>query len=336
MKKVKQYERLEEGCLKLTLSSKKEFDAYMLEVLNQYAQALPCRMKQRSSATFLYDIQEKISLPVLLRLNVFAQRDAFVFLYQLFEAINACEKELPLFAPPDCVFYELGSEKFSFVILPIHEHTYENDWSVFLREVLAMMQMPKDSLYGWLCALGMKESLTPLEIMTQLRQWQCDHRLFAQLCTAWNGWRTRKERWQENDRRLMEERQRIRFAQRANQMESTAMSAANASSSDTVVLFPTAGNGCLKDEKGQRFPLKEQTAIGRSEQCDIVLSSPTISLHHACIQKDSGGCYLRDLGSSNGTRINGKKLDKGKAVRLQNQDVLLFADVSFIYEEQSG
>ena len=80
MKKVKQYEVLEEGCLKLTLASKKEFDNYMFELLNRHPQALPCRMKQRSSVTFLYDIGEKISLPVLLRLYEFEERDAYAFL----------------------------------------------------------------------------------------------------------------------------------------------------------------------------------------------------------------------------------------------------------------
>ena len=194
MKKVKQYEVLEEGCLKLTLSSKKEFDSYMLEVLNRYSQALPCRMKQRSSITFFYDIGEQLSLPVLLRLNEFEERDAYTFLSQLFDSIIACEKELPLFASIDCIFYELDKEAFSFVILPIHDHSYDNDWVAFLKELLKAMRFPKDSLYGCLCALCMKEGLTPLGIADQLRQWKSDHRLLTRLRMAWIRWREQKER----------------------------------------------------------------------------------------------------------------------------------------------
>lgn len=335
MKKVKQYEVLEEGCLKLTLSSKKEFDSYMLEVLNRYSQALPCRMKQRSSITFFYDIGEQLSLPVLLRLNEFEERDAYTFLSQLFDSIIACEKELPLFASIDCIFYELDKEAFSFVILPIHDHSYDNDWVAFLKELLKAMRFPKDSLYGCLCALCMKEGLTPLGIADQLRQWKSDHRLLTRLRMAWIRWREQKERMQSNDRNLQEERQRIRFAQRANQMESTEIHS-SAAANDTVVLFPAAGKGCLKDELGHCFSLREETRIGRSEQCDIVLAHPTVSLHHACIKKDQSGCYIIDQGSSNGTRLNGKKLKQGKSVHLHDQDVILFADVAMVYAEQGA
>ncbi len=336
MKKVKQYEVLEEGCLKLTLASKKEFDNYMFELLNRHPQALPCRMKQRSSVTFLYDIGEKISLPVLLRLYEFEERDAYAFLCQLFRAIASCSGELPLFAPPDCIFYELNSESFLFVILPIHEHSYENDWTSFLTEVIAAMHLPKDSLYGCLCDLCTNTSLSPRQIVEQLRQWQKDHRFRERLRAAWRSWRTQKERWQENDQRLREECQRIRFAQRANQMENAQMEEPSSPSSDTVVLFPAMANGCLKDDAGHRYPLQEQTQIGRSNQCNIVLAHETISLHHACIKKDQNGRYLSDLGSSNGTRINGKSIAKGEAVRLHDQDVITFADYALVYEEQSG
>lgn len=308
MKKVKQYELLEEGCLKLTLSSKKEFDSYMLEVMSRYAQALPCRMKQRSSVTFFYDSGEKLSLPVLLRLVEFDERDAHTFLCQLFEAIVRSSEELPLFAPLDCVFYELDSELFSFVILPIHEHCYENDWGQFLREIVARMQLPKEALYGCLCDLCTIPSLSPQQIVKALRQWQKEHGIIERWRLTWRRWRGRKERRKENDQRLWEERRRMRFVQRANQMEDVPVNDIPTVSSDTVVLFPGVSEGCLKDEAGHCYPLREQTAIGRSEQCDIVLSHQTVSLHHACIKKDHNGRYVSDLGSSNGTRLKGKLL----------------------------
>jgi pSer/pThr/pTyr-binding forkhead associated (FHA) protein len=50
--------------------------------------------------------------------------------------------------------------------------------------------------------------------------------------------------------------------------------------------------------------------IGRAEDCDLVVSDRTVSRHHASlIHYDEGGWVIRDLGSKNGTRVNGVRVD---------------------------
>ncbi len=57
------------------------------------------------------------------------------------------------------------------------------------------------------------------------------------------------------------------------------------------------------------FPLKaEQSLIGRSSRCDVRIKHPGISAEHAVIRQVSGAATVEDLGSTNGTRVNGKKL----------------------------
>lgn len=57
------------------------------------------------------------------------------------------------------------------------------------------------------------------------------------------------------------------------------------------------------------FPLKaEQSLIGRSSRCDVRIKHPGISAEHAIIRQVSGAATVEDLGSTNGTRVNGKKL----------------------------
>jgi hypothetical protein len=45
--------------------------------------------------------------------------------------------------------------------------------------------------------------------------------------------------------------------------------------------------------------------IGRAPDCDLVLSHPTISRRHATLRPRTYGWELVDLGSTNGTRVNG-------------------------------
>ena len=70
-----------------------------------------------------------------------------------------------------------------------------------------------------------------------------------------------------------------------------------------------AARAMLRAVSGQYFGrvigLKTRTTIGRGSECDLVLDEPEMSRQHACIESTGSGIYLRDLGSSNGTFVNG-------------------------------
>ena len=50
---------------------------------------------------------------------------------------------------------------------------------------------------------------------------------------------------------------------------------------------------------------KEMTVIGRQEECDLRLDHKSVSKMHCVLVKTDGLLVLRDLGSTNGTRVNG-------------------------------
>ena len=55
--------------------------------------------------------------------------------------------------------------------------------------------------------------------------------------------------------------------------------------------------------------------IGRSPDCDLPLRDPTVSWLHAELRRSGGDWVLADLGSLNGTRVNGWRADSGFTVR---------------------
>src|SRR5476651_1297327 len=52
--------------------------------------------------------------------------------------------------------------------------------------------------------------------------------------------------------------------------------------------------------------------LGRHPECDIQLNSRKVSRRHCCIAQVSDYLVVRDLGSTNGVRINGNRVLEGK------------------------
>lgn len=56
---------------------------------------------------------------------------------------------------------------------------------------------------------------------------------------------------------------------------------------------------------GKVIPISGRLAIGRGSDCDLVLDEVEMSRRHAMVEVTPGGIWLRDLGSANGTYVNG-------------------------------
>src|SRR5262245_10178406 len=66
--------------------------------------------------------------------------------------------------------------------------------------------------------------------------------------------------------------------------------------------------------------------VGRHPECDIRVDSRKVSRRHCCIAQVGEGLVVRDLGSTNGVRINGKRVQEG---RLQPGDELTIGNNRF-------
>src|SRR6187200_592773 len=74
--------------------------------------------------------------------------------------------------------------------------------------------------------------------------------------------------------------------------------------------------------QGGEFPLRmdREIIIGRSSDLDMVLVEDMVSRKHAKIETKGGQVIIQDLGSTNGTFVNGEKIKK---VRLKEGDRIL-------------
>jgi pSer/pThr/pTyr-binding forkhead associated (FHA) protein len=83
--------------------------------------------------------------------------------------------------------------------------------------------------------------------------------------------------------------------------------------------------------KGRRLPIKVPVVnIGRGDYNDVVIADPSVSTMHAKLQRREAIWILTDLGSTNGTFVEGEKLTG--EVPLSPGTTLRFGDVSALFE----
>lgn len=89
---------------------------------------------------------------------------------------------------------------------------------------------------------------------------------------------------------------------------------------------------CLVDPLGRRIALAcGTTRLGRAADCDVLIPDPRASRHHAELRVGQESVTIRDLDSTNGTRLNGELVDGPTCVR--DGDVIEIAGVHFAFHD---
>lgn len=90
----------------------------------------------------------------------------------------------------------------------------------------------------------------------------------------------------------------------------------------------------------ERRPVSDRTVdaqdgmtIGR-EDCDVLLPDPEVSRNHARMTMASGRVVVEDLGSRNGTFVNGARIEGATA--LSEGDLLVFGHTEWEVRRQDG
>ncbi len=74
---------------------------------------------------------------------------------------------------------------------------------------------------------------------------------------------------------------------------------------------------------------EEPLVIGRLPECDVVLGDPNVSRRHADVRRTEEGYFVTDLGSTNGTRVNGTPV---REQQLESGDEITVGSTSLVFE----
>lgn len=78
------------------------------------------------------------------------------------------------------------------------------------------------------------------------------------------------------------------------------------------------------------YAIGERASVGRSDESDIFLVDPSVSRAHATIDSEDGESILHDLGSTNGTFVNGERVEGRR--HLRDGDVVMFGNTEMRVE----
>ncbi len=82
----------------------------------------------------------------------------------------------------------------------------------------------------------------------------------------------------------------------------------------------------------ERDLTKSPFTIGRKQDNDLVLDDGAVSAHHAKIEQIQSAYFLEDLRSTNGTQVNGQRIDRRQ---LQDADVIAVGHFRLVYRGDS-
>jgi pSer/pThr/pTyr-binding forkhead associated (FHA) protein len=77
---------------------------------------------------------------------------------------------------------------------------------------------------------------------------------------------------------------------------------------------------------GASYAIPKQLVLGRSRSADLVLADEAVSREHASVRPDGVTVVIEDLGSANGTWVNGEQIDS--PCRVEEGDLIQVGDTT--------
>jgi hypothetical protein len=95
---------------------------------------------------------------------------------------------------------------------------------------------------------------------------------------------------------------------------------------------PRRGTARLRIDGRSELLGSAGATLGRSREADIVIDDPNVSRKHAEVRPSGGSWIVRDLGSTNGVKVNGRRIDSPQSLKRGDEIELGTARATFELE----
>lgn len=298
--------------------AKSNYQVDML-VRNRIPGLLECRLNLvDQKAGLYYEITSKQSLRLLLERRRLTGTELETFLNKLLEAAGSCEEYLldtgSLLLDPDYIYLDSDHWEFFFCLFPFSQGKIRNG----LLELAEYLLDRLDKQDSKAVALGYEFYRMAGE----------EHGSLEEVLVKWQE-ENKKKPEPENTAHKKE-------TYGENKMEEPPMTDRVGETvflkKDTVLILRSENPAYSSMEiKGTSFLIgKKKDAV------DGWVKARGISRIHGKISREEDGCYLTDLNSTNGTFLNGGRLEVNEKARIRPGDVVGFADVKYVVELSDG
>lgn len=300
----------------LVLEQEKFEDHYQVGMMlrNKIPGLLECSLSRMDeTAAFFYEITSKQNLRLVLERRHLKASELHGLLEQLLLTAKRCEEYLldtaQLLLDPDYIYLDPDRWEISFCFFPFYESEKEN-------ELLGLAEYLLDRLD--------KQDADAVALGYEFYRMAGEEN--ASLEQVLSAWKEEKEIMEEAE--LPKTRQEIRA-------EPEIEISQPATRGETV--FLKKASGLVLHSENPIYPNMEITSdqflIGKKKDAvDGWLKARGISRLHGKISKEEGTYYLTDLNSTNGTFLNGGRLEVNEKARIRQGDIVGFADVKYVVD----
>jgi hypothetical protein len=102
---------------------------------------------------------------------------------------------------------------------------------------------------------------------------------------------------------------------------------------ESVSAAPPADLATLTVDGKVRTSSKPRTVLGRSRQADVYVTDANVSRRHAEVVREGSDYWVVDLGSTNGTHVNGERVQR---TRLEDGDVITIGSTDVVFGRPAG
>lgn len=92
--------------------------------------------------------------------------------------------------------------------------------------------------------------------------------------------------------------------------------------------------GMSQEVRGKNINIdKDEISIGRKAENDVVIDNPTVSGRHCTVIRQDNKYTVKDLGSTNGTRVNARDITEAA---LKPKDIIQVGSIEFMFDVEPG